>query len=163
ESPERDARELRLRSSFVQALRVTKGVAAPEMLEMSSRARALAEKTGNLPELVLQLWAAARYAQGRGDYFSAAALGAKGLETAQRESSPICLAFPHELLFSSLFLMGDFLGGEDLFSRARAFLEAPGFVKFGDLALDVGTFGYGSWNVWIFGHADAARERDEYV
>jgi class 3 adenylate cyclase/tetratricopeptide (TPR) repeat protein len=163
DSPERDARELRLRSSFVQALRVTKGVTAPEMLEMSSRARALAEKTGNLPELVLQLWAAARYAQGRGDYFSAAALGTQALETAQRETSPFCLAIAHEALLSTRFLMGDFVGGEDHFARARAFLEAPGFVQMGDLALDVGTFGYASWNSWITGHADAARERDDHV
>jgi predicted ATPase len=54
ESPERDGRELRLLSLFVQELPVTKGYGAPELLEMNSRARALAEKTGNLPELVLK-------------------------------------------------------------------------------------------------------------
>src|SRR5262249_15984332 len=103
ETPERDARELRLRGSFVQALRVTKGVVAPEMLEMSSRASALAEKTGNLPELVLQLWASARYAQGKGDYFSAAALAGQALETAQREGSPISLAIAHHTLLCTRF------------------------------------------------------------
>jgi tetratricopeptide (TPR) repeat protein len=44
------------------------------------------------------------------------------------------------------------------------FLEAPGFAQIRALAAPLvvtGTFGTGSWNAWIAGHADAARERDE--
>jgi class 3 adenylate cyclase len=74
ESAERDTCELRLRSSFARALAFTKGYGAPELLEMNSRARALAEKTGNLPELVQELWTAASYVRNSGDYISAAAL-----------------------------------------------------------------------------------------
>lgn len=68
ESPERDARELRVLGSFVWALMVTKGWAAPEFLDMAARARALAEKTANLSALVRQLVAEFAYAQFRGDY-----------------------------------------------------------------------------------------------
>jgi predicted ATPase/class 3 adenylate cyclase len=160
DSVERDARELRLRSSFVQALWVTKGWGAPEVLERLSRARALAEKTGNLPELVLQLWAGAMYANSRGDYLSAAALADQTLETAQREGSPISVGLAHQISLTTRFYLGDLVGTEGHFARGRAFCEAPGFLQIGALAV-VGTFGQGSWNAWTIGHADAARERDE--
>ena len=55
ESPEREARELELASTLVQVLQHTKGYSAPETVEVAARARALAEKTGNLAQLVLQL------------------------------------------------------------------------------------------------------------
>jgi len=164
DSPERDARELRLRSSFAQALAVTKGTVAPEVVEMNSRARALAEKTGNLPELVQQLWVGAHYASARGDYFSGAALAAQALETAQRAGSPISLGLAHQASLQARFRLGDFVAAEDHFAHGRAFLEAPGFPQIRALAaalIVTGTFGTGSWNAWITGHADAARERDE--
>jgi class 3 adenylate cyclase len=162
ESRERDARELRLRNSFAQALRVTKGLGAPEVLEMNLRTRALAEKIGNLPELVLQLHSAAIYAIARGDHFSAAALADQALETAQRDGSPLSLALAHQRSLQARFFLGDFVGAENHFARARALLEAPDFSQIGPLAVAVAAiFGQGSWNAWITGHADAARERSE--
>src|SRR5262249_31113449 len=159
ESPERDARELRLRSLFVQTLGFTTGAAAPEVLEMNSRARALAEKTGNLSELVQQTWEAARYGIVRGDYFSAAALADEALETAQREGSPISLGVAHQMSLTTRFILADFVAAEEHFARACAFLEAPGFLPIKTMALLL-TFGHGSWNAWITGHVDAARERN---
>src|SRR5262249_4968739 len=81
DSPERDAREMRLLGSFAEALTLTNGWAAPELLKMNSRARALAEKTGNLPELVQQLWVAAGVANARGDFSAGAAAAEEALET----------------------------------------------------------------------------------
>jgi class 3 adenylate cyclase len=165
ESAERDARELRVRSSFAQALLVTNGIAAPEVLEMNSRARALAERTCDLPGLVEQLWAGAEYANATGDYFSGAAMGAQALETAQREGSPIGLALAHQTSLTARFWLGDFAAVEDHFARGRVFVEAPGFLKTGVLAVGafglLATFSLASWNAWITGHADAARERGE--
>jgi tetratricopeptide (TPR) repeat protein len=162
ESPERDARELRLRNSFAGVLAATKGY-GPELLEMNSRARALAEKTGNLPELVQQLWWGANYASSRGDYSSAAALADQALETAQREGSPISLALIHQASLQARFCLGEFVAAEEHFARGRAFVEAPGFAQIAVFAevLVVSTFGQGSWNAWITGHADTAREHIE--
>jgi len=163
DSPERDARELRLSSSFAQTLAVTKGIAAPEVLDMNSRARNLAEKIGDLPGLVHQLWAGAQYAAATGDYFSGAAMAAQALEAAEREGSPIGLAFAHQTSLTVRFWLGDFAAVEDHFARGRVFVEAPGFftealaVAHGLLA----TFNLASWNAWIIGHADTARERGE--
>jgi tetratricopeptide (TPR) repeat protein len=161
ESPERDTRELQLRSSFVHALRVTKGWGTPEVLEMNSRARALAQKTGNLPELVQQLWVGAGYAQVRGDHSSAAVLADQALESAQGEGSPISLGLAYQISLQARLYLGDFTRAEENFTRGRAVLEAPGFPQIGAPAvlMVVVTFGQGSWNAWIRGHADAARER----
>ena len=52
ESPERDNRELELRQSVAQMLYVTEGYSAPETSDAIERAAALAEKTGNLTQLV---------------------------------------------------------------------------------------------------------------
>jgi tetratricopeptide (TPR) repeat protein len=163
ESAERDARELRLRSSFYSSLVVTKGPGAPDLLEMNLRARALAEKTGDLLELVLQLSRAALYANYRGDYSSGAALADEALGTAQREGSPFSQAFAHNPSLQARFALGDFVAAEDHFARGRAFVEAPEFLQIGSRAeaVVVTTFGQGSWNAWITGYADAARERVE--
>jgi class 3 adenylate cyclase/tetratricopeptide (TPR) repeat protein len=160
ESPGHDARELRVRSSFTQVLVVTKGWNAPEVLEMNSRARALAEKTGNLPELVQQLQRAAVYANVSGDHFSAATLAAQALETAQREGSAISLGLAHQMSLAARFYLGDFIEAEKHFARGRAFCEAADFLHIGPMVL-VATLINGSWNASITGHADAARERVE--
>ena len=67
----------------------------PEVLEMNSRASALAEKTGNLPELVHQLGMGATYANSIGDYFSAAALADEALGIAERGGGPLSLTVTH--------------------------------------------------------------------
>jgi class 3 adenylate cyclase/tetratricopeptide (TPR) repeat protein len=162
-SPERDARELRLRSSLGQALLFTKGWGAQELLVANSRARALAEKTGDLPEFVHQLWMEATFANAKGNYLSGAVLADQALETAQREGSPISLAYAHQTSLQARFRLGDFVAAEEHFARGRALLEAPDFLQIGAVAVNlaVSTFGPGSWNAWITGHADAARQRDE--
>src|SRR5208283_296564 len=54
-SPERDARELALVAVLSWLLQRTKGYSAPETIEVIEHARVLAEKTGNLPQLILQV------------------------------------------------------------------------------------------------------------
>jgi tetratricopeptide (TPR) repeat protein len=157
ESPERDARELRLRSSFIQALWATKGYGAPEVLDMASRARALAEKTGDLSQLVQQLWGATVYNEVRGDLSAAAALADKLFEVAQGEGSPASLGLGHEMQLEIRFFRGDFAGSEEHFVRGRAFFGAPGFVQ--TQGAEAATFAIASLNAWITGHGDAARER----
>ena len=55
ESPERDLRELELRLSVVWMLTVTLGLSAAEAIEATEGAAALAEKSGNLRQLVTGL------------------------------------------------------------------------------------------------------------
>ena len=54
ELPERDMRELELCSALVGVLQLTRGYSAPQTVEAGERVRALAEKVGNLSQLVRQ-------------------------------------------------------------------------------------------------------------
>jgi predicted ATPase len=125
ESPERDARELRLRGSFIQALSATKGYGAPEVLDMASRARALAEKTGDLSQLVQQLWRATVYNEVRGDLSAAAALADKLFEVAQREGSPASLGLGHEMQLEIRFFRGPSRGRRSISFAGAHFSEPP--------------------------------------
>ena len=66
ESPERDARELELASTLAQVLLVTRGYTAPETRAAAERARDLAEKSGNLAQLVVQVFGIWRSVNGLG-------------------------------------------------------------------------------------------------
>jgi tetratricopeptide (TPR) repeat protein len=157
ETRERDECELRVRSSYAQAMAVSRGYAASEVFEMSSRARALAEKTGNLAELVQQLWMTAGFLESRGEFVAAAGLIRELLSVAEREKSPTSLAMAYTYQIENRFYQGDFAGAEEHFERGRAFFEAPGFAKihYGPAA----AFGMASWNAWVLGHPEVARER----
>ena len=75
ESPERDLRELELRQSIVRMLYITRGYSAPETIEAAERAAALAEKSGDLRQLVNLLMARGLSAViGGGDLPAASAL-----------------------------------------------------------------------------------------
>src|ERR1700693_2527969 len=52
QSPGRDLRELELRQSVVRMLYITSGYSGPETIEAVERAAELAEKSGNLRQLV---------------------------------------------------------------------------------------------------------------
>lgn len=156
-TPERDALELRVRSSFGEAIAARNGYAAPEVLDMATRARALAERTGDLGELVRQLWMEVAVATTRGELSAAAKLIDELLAAAEREGNPIGLAMAYTVQVENRFLRGDFVGSEESFERGRRFFEAPGFVnvQYGPVA----AFGEGGWTAWVTGCPDLARER----
>jgi len=157
ESPTRDARELRVRSSFGEALIVTKGFGAPEAREMAARARALAEKSANHSKLVQQMQPEAVNAIVRGDYSAGAALADQLLEIAQLEGSPASLGLGHLMQLAIRLYRGDYPGAEKHFERGRTFFDAPGFVQ--TRGAEAAAFGHASLNAWVTGRADAARER----
>src|SRR5262249_18431181 len=95
ESPERDASEFELVSALVQVLMRTKGFAAPEFVDAAKRARTLAEKRGNLAELVFQLSVIRQGASFTGDHSISTALADQILDLAQRDGSQASLELGH--------------------------------------------------------------------
>ena len=156
ESPERDGRELELASALVQVLQLTKGYSAPETVEAAARARALAEKTGNLAQLVLQLSSISRAAFVSGDYRRAAVVADQLLDLAQREGSPTSLWLAHYAQLQARILSGDPVGAEEHFARMSGFFEAAGFRQVPNML--VAAMGNASLLVWILGHAERSRE-----
>jgi class 3 adenylate cyclase/tetratricopeptide (TPR) repeat protein len=157
EAPERDAKELAIVSTLVQALQLTGGYSASKTVEVSARARALAEKSGSLPQLVLQMhgtWAALLVS---GEYRSAAALADQLLDLARQEGSHISFGLAHYAQLVARFYCGDLVGAEDHFASMSRFLHASGFKEFpGAIVICMGIAGVAAW---MMGYAEKARTR----
>ena len=158
ETPERDNRELHFRQSIVQVLYITKGFAASETKDATERAAALAEKSGNLTQLVSSVSSQVMIALFSGDLPAAAALADQALEFALREGSPRILGRAHHHQQMTRYYLGDFVGSEKHFTAGLKSLDDPGFHDQG-AATAVAAFAFASWNARQLGRFDVARER----
>ena len=160
ESPERDLRELELRQSVVRMLAVTRGYSAPETIEAIERVAALAEKSGNLAQLVH--WVA--FEMGHRLHLGRLTPPPVRLPT-RRSSLPFAKAVPpvsrlrmHSPDTYTRHGRGDLAGVEKHFTAGLKFFDDPGFRQYPGGA--VAPFGYASLNAWMLGRADVARERE---
>jgi tetratricopeptide (TPR) repeat protein len=156
ESSERDAQELELVIRFVQVLQATKGWAAPEAADAAAHAQTLAEKTNNLPQLVVQMAGLFAAVVTSADYPTASAVADRVLDLANREGSPACLGTAYACHITVSYFRGDLSGAENHFTVGAAMLAPAG--KIFSSALGVG-FGYGGHTAWLRGFPDIARER----
>jgi class 3 adenylate cyclase/tetratricopeptide (TPR) repeat protein len=157
ESPERDARELELASTLAQVLFVTRGWAEPETLGAAERASELAERSGNLAQLVVQVFGVCLNVLASGDYSTARLLADRILDLARREGSPASFGFACNAQVQASFLSGDLAGAEEHFGRLSGFLDADGFRQVPGAA--VMAIAVTSLCACALGHADLARER----
>ena len=156
DSTERDARELELLTPLVRALALTRtsGTDTLETREVAERAAALAEKTGNLVQLILLLNSIRVLHLRVGDYANAAALADRALDLAQREGSPASLATGYHAKQQERFYGGDFAGAEAIFARWRNVQEAAGDAGSPFVLLAVASF-----CALQMGRIETARER----
>jgi len=158
ESAERDSRELELRQSVVHMLYVTKGYSAPETIDATERAAALAERTGNLT--LLGAWVRSRSVTAfmAGDLRNALTLADQAFELARREESPTSLAPAHIMQEITRFWLGDLIGAEKHLADGKPFFEDTAFRQaFG--AGIIPALGIASWNAWTLGRPDTAHQR----
>jgi hypothetical protein len=126
ESPERDLRELELTRSIVRMLFITRGYSAPETIEAAERAALLAEKSGNLRQLVNLLIAKGISAvTGGGDLPVASAFADRALELALREGSASSLGRAHMLEMMAHFYRGDLAGARSISRPGSSFSTTP--------------------------------------
>src|SRR5262249_41070885 len=118
---------------------------------------ALAEKSGNLSQLVSLMFVTGAAAVHAGDYESAATLADEALELAVREGNPTNLGLVYNLQVGVRLVRGDLAGAEEHFARGLNFFEDPSIWPLPVLRLS--PFGMASWNAWFLGRADLARER----
>jgi len=155
ESRERDRRELELMSRFAQVLQVTKGWAAPEAADAAAHALALAEKTDNLAQLVLQMFGSFAMELSRGDLPAASAFADRMFDLAVREGTSATLGPAHACQVTIRYSRGDLSGAENHFGAGAPMFEAWG-RRFPSV---LGAVGVGSHVAWMLGYADAARGR----
>jgi class 3 adenylate cyclase/tetratricopeptide (TPR) repeat protein len=158
ESSERDTRELELCCALVSALQRTRGYSAPQTVDAGARLRVLAEKVGNLSQIVRQetrTWGAVLT---KGNYAGAAALADHILDLAQRQDHKTeHLALAHYAQVQTRFYSGDLIGAEEQFARLSDLIQTVGLRQAAGIApITIGVIGLGAW---ILGRADSAHER----
>jgi tetratricopeptide (TPR) repeat protein len=153
ESPERDARELELRLGQYRVLLVNKGYSAAETVESAARARALAEKTGDMTQLFASEGAIYNGLLVAGNYSAADALADRLLDLAQRDGSERKLVGAHRTKLIVSFYRGELLEAEKHFARVpdSAVIVVRGAA--------VATMSHAACNAAILGFADKARAR----
>jgi class 3 adenylate cyclase/tetratricopeptide (TPR) repeat protein len=157
ESSERDSRELEFRLFTSNMLWITKGWASREAVDATERAAALAERSGNLKQLINLLLTKGANAHSSGDSSAADALADRALDLARREGNPIRIGIAHTLQVMARHFRGDLAGAEEYYTAGLKFFDDPGFRKTREPR--IATFAYASWNAWMLGRADVARER----
>jgi tetratricopeptide (TPR) repeat protein len=157
ESTARDRRELELRHSLFRMLWVTKGYAAPETITATEHAAALAEHSGTLTQLVDSVFSRYTIAFASGDLPAAGALADQVLDLAVRDGSPTRLAMAHHAQLEVHYWRGDLAGVEEHFTSGLAFFDDPSFRQLPGEAVE--TFAMASFNAWLLGRADVARDR----
>jgi len=158
-SPERDLREVELTRSVVWMLQVTKGYAAPETTQAIERSAALAEKLGNLKQLVN--WMISRYVAlyVAGDLPAADALADQAFELGLREGSPVSLGGAHMVqMFTRATYREDLAGVEQHFIQWLKVFEDPELRQYPGAL--VAPFGTAIVNAFPIGRADTARARE---
>jgi class 3 adenylate cyclase/tetratricopeptide (TPR) repeat protein len=159
ESPERDLRELEIRQSLVQMLHLTRGYSAPDSIDATRRAVSLAQKSGNVRQLLNLMIAMGVNALSLGDLPAAGNLADQALDLASREGgSSSFFGRAHSLQMMVCYYHGDLAGVEKHFTAGRQFFEDASFKQVpGAGAI---TFGFASWNAWTRGEAQSARQRE---
>jgi class 3 adenylate cyclase/ABC-type lipoprotein export system ATPase subunit len=158
ESPARDQRELQFRNALVLMLHVARGWAAPETADAVERVNRLAEKSGDLRELVGSMVGRCLLAYIGGDYATAGALADHTLALAQHEGTHTNLAYVHMLQICICFQRGDLAGSEKYFAAGLEFFDDFRFRQNPNGGAIV-VFGTAAWNAWMLGRVEVARQR----
>jgi len=135
----------------------TRGFTAPETRAAAARARELAEKSGNLGQLIIQVLGIWRSAFFSGDYPTAVLLADRIVELAQREGSPASFGCACYVQVSVCFYRGDLEGAEQYFARWGSFADAADYRQIPGTV--VAAFGVAAFSAGVSGRADSARAR----
>jgi tetratricopeptide (TPR) repeat protein len=157
ESEERDVRELEFGQSLVRMLFTTRGYADAETIAATERTAAMAEKSGNLRQLVNLIIARGISSIIGGHLTEGTALADRALDLAIREGSPSVRGRTYLLQTMAHFYSGDLSGAEAHFVEGLAYFEHPGFRRI--LGVAVAAFSYGSINAWMSGRPGLSDQR----
>jgi len=156
-SEARDRRELAISTALARVLQVTRGYSSPESMQIGARARELAERFGELGQLIhqgQQTWAAIFIT---GDYDAATALAERILEMTVAEGRNFNQDFfAHYAQVLARFYTADLAGVEQHFAKLSLLLDPARPMA---SAADIIAIGSASNAAWYQGRFSVARER----
>jgi class 3 adenylate cyclase/predicted ATPase len=162
DTPERVQQELTLYIILGPALRVTKGVAAPEVEAAYHRARELCRQVGKTPQLFPVLRGLVLFYINRGELQTARELGEQMLSLAQHLQDSARLADAHIMLGNALLFLKELGSARTHLEQGIALYNpqqhhSPGLI---DSTLD-GVFGLSrlAQILWLLGYPDQSLQR----
>jgi class 3 adenylate cyclase/tetratricopeptide (TPR) repeat protein len=162
DTPERTQHELDMQVALGQALQVTKGLSAPEVGHIYTRARELCQQVGDTPQLFVVLAGLAEFYRARGEFEAARDLGEQFLALAQSQHDPERLAHAYSVLGRVLFYLGEFVPAHAHLEHALAISAPPRdpslTSRFDRVARAV-AHGPMVWVLWLLGYPDQALTR----
>ena len=162
DTPERAQQELDVQTTLGPALAVTKGHAAPEVLQAYARARELCQQVGETPQLFQVLRGLWYFYLFRMELQTARDLGEHLLTLAQQVGDPALRLEGHRALANTLNYLGEFDASQAHFAQAIALYDpqqhhAHAF-SYGE---DPGVVccAYAAVTLWWLGYPDQALQR----
>jgi TOMM system kinase/cyclase fusion protein len=162
DTPERAQQELDLQTTLGPTLMVTKGQAAPEVLQAYARARELCQQVGETPQLFQVLRGLWYFYLHRMELQMARELGEQLLTLAQRVGDSALLLEAHYALGNTLNYLGEFVAAQAHFAQGIALYDRQRHgthaFRYGQ---DPGIFcrSYGAVTLWFLGYPDQALQR----
>ena len=160
DTPPRTQQELDFLTTLGPALSATKGYAAPEVVEVYTRARALCHQVGETPEHFPILWNLYVLSLARAEHQTAMELGEQCLQLAQRAQDTAFLLTAHLALgVSWLYLGNPTLACTHLEHTVTLYDPDQHHVlayQYGAMDPGIVGLGYYSWALWLRGYAAQA-------
>jgi DNA-binding winged helix-turn-helix (wHTH) protein/tetratricopeptide (TPR) repeat protein len=161
-TPARDARESSLRHAILLVLLLIKGGGAPEAIEATGRAIALARKSGNSNEFSQLMTTRALAVLVSGDLRGATTLADEALALALEEGDPHSVGLAHGIQLFMCYFRGDLGGAEQHFARALELFEKPQLDDLARLVAIIG-FSVASSSAYLLGRVGLARLRQDQM
>jgi predicted ATPase len=151
---ERSQQELLVQIGLGQALMATKGVGAPEVEHVFSRARALCQQVGDTPQLFLVLQGLGGFYALRGQFQTVHELVEQRLRLAQRLGDQALLAQAHLSQGHSWLAVGELAAARAHLEQGMALYspEQPHALGFG--GLDPKGRDHAAYVLWLLGYPD---------
>ena len=158
EGTERDSQELAVRQALVTMLQLTRGWGAAEILETVNRGIALAEKSADPRQFASWIGSQAFTAWIAADLSTSLALTDQALELQLRQQNGTAIPYLYVQQLMTRFWLGDHAGAEISLLTGSPYFADPKFKR-NVVGSVIALFAYSSWNAWMLGRADLARER----
>jgi predicted ATPase len=162
DTPERAQQELTLQLALAMPLGFTKGLAAPEMGAVHTRAIELCRRVGETPQLWPALWAALGFYLWRGELQTARELAEQLISLAQRVQDSTLLLAAHFGLGQVLYFAGEMVSARAHYGQALALYD-PGQRRavIARVGRDCGVVSLAQLApvLWVLGYPDQALTR----
>lgn len=143
------------------ALLVTKGYAAPEVIQAYTRARELCQQIGETPEQFVVLWNLWIFYLARSEHQTAMELGNQCLQLAQHAQDEVLLLEAHLAVGISWFYLAKLSSARTHLEQTIAMYkpEQHHVLAFRYGGIDPGMAGlaYCGWTLWLLGYPEQAR------